>query len=165
MTRLSGLIIAWTLVVAIAVSAKKAAGISENSPVPDGSFQTLDGAQIAVSDFRGKVVLINFWGTWCVPCLKEIPELVRLSHQFKKRGLEVVGIAVNSGRPKDIREFMAEHKMDYTILIGSLDIAKDRFHVVGFPTSMLVDRNGIIRKRYFGPQAEETLSNDVKPLL
>ena len=138
---------------------------SDFGPVPEVTFHALDGAPVTVSTFRGSVVLINFWGTWCAPCFQEIPELVRLSHQFKKRGLEVVGVAVDSGRPEDIREFMAEYGMDYQILVGDMSIVKSRFHVLGFPTSLLIDRQGLIRKRYFGPQTEEVLKKDVEPLL
>lgn len=132
--------------------------------VPDAAFQELNGSVITPSAFKGKVVLLNFWGTWCVPCLREIPELVRLSRQFKSRGLEIVGIAVDSGRPDDIRQFMAAHGMDYQILIGDLAIVKQSFQVVGFPTSLLIDRHGIIQKRYFGPQTEAVLKRDVEPL-
>lgn len=138
---------------------------SDFKPVPEATFHALDGTPVAVSTFQGSVVLINFWGTWCAPCFQEIPELVRLSHQFKKRGLEVVGVAVDSGRPEDIREFMAEYGMDYQILVGDMSIVKSRFRVLGFPTSLLIDRQGLIRKRYFGPQTEEALKKDVEPLL
>lgn len=120
---------------------------------------------MTLSDLKGKVVLVNFWGTWCVPCLREIPELVALSHRFKGEGLEVVGIAIDSGRPEDIRKFMAEHGMDYLILIGDLSVVKSRFHVIGFPTSLLIDRRGMVQKRYVGPQTEEVLKRDVESLL
>ena len=73
------------------------------SPVPDATFQKLDGTPITLSDLRGAVVLINFWGTWCGPCLQEIPHLVRLAHQLKTKGLEVIGIALDSGHPNDIQ--------------------------------------------------------------
>lgn len=142
-----------------------AAALNETMPAPDATFQGLTGVQVRLADFKGKVVLLNFWGTWCVPCLREIPELVRVSEQFQKRRFAVLGIAVDSGRPDDIRAFMAEHRMTYTILIGELGFIKKAFRVVGFPTSILIDRQGIIRKRYVGPQSEEVFKNDVEPLL
>ncbi len=142
-----------------------AAALNETMPVPDATFQGLTGAQVRLADFKGKVVLLNFWGTWCVPCLREIPELVRVSEQFQKKGFAVLGIAVDSGRPDDIRAFMAEHRMTYTILIGELGFIKKAFRVVGFPTSILIDRQGMIRKRYVGPQSVEVFKNDVEPLL
>ena len=153
------------LLVATVTPVAKTAESVERSRVPDVVFRALDGSSMTLSDFAGKIVLLNFWGTWCAPCLDEIPELVRLSHQFKNRGVEVVGVALDSGSPDDIREFMAVHGMDYEIVIGDLSVVKSRFHVFGFPTSLLIDRQGIVRKRYFGPQTEEVFRNDVVPLL
>jgi peroxiredoxin len=142
-----------------------ASGFNEPKPVPNATFKNLNGDDIILSRFKGKILLINFWGTWCVPCLQEIPDLVELSHRFKSEGLEVVGIAIDSGRPEDIRKFMSEHGMDYLVLIGELGVVKSRFHVIGFPTSLLIDRDGMIRKRYVGPQTEKVLKVDVKSLL
>ena len=71
-----------------------ASGLGEARTIPDVTFEDLNGSSVSLSALLGKVVLINFWGTWCVPCLKEIPELVNLSQRFKKKGFEVVGIAV-----------------------------------------------------------------------
>lgn len=160
------LIIVWALwVIAGPMDVVAASGFNELKPVPTATFKNLNGDDITLSRFKGKILLINFWGTWCVPCLQEIPELVRLSHRFKKSGFEVVGIAVDSGQPDDIRSFMAAHGMDYQILIGNLDIVKSQFFVVGFPTSLLIDRQGTIRKRYIGPQTEEVLKHDVESLL
>jgi thiol-disulfide isomerase/thioredoxin len=133
--------------------------------MPQATFESLNRSPVTLAELKGKVILLNFWGTWCVPCLQEIPELVRLAHQYRQRGLEVVGIAIDSGRPEDIRAFMAEHGMDYQILIGDVSTAKRLFRVVGFPTSVLIDRGGMIRKRYVGPQTEEVLRHDVAPLL
>ncbi len=133
--------------------------------VSEVPFQQLNGTSVTVSDLRGTVVLINFWGTWCGPCLQEIPHLVRLSHQLKPKGLEVVGIALDSGYPDDIRAFMAEVGMDYTVWQGNLALVKQRFRVMGFPTSLLIDRMGLIRKRYFGPQTEEVFTRDAESLL
>ena len=140
-------------------------GLAESTRLPDVPFRSLDGATVTLSDLKGKVVLINFWGTWCAPCLQEIPELVRLSHQFRQRGLEVLGVAVDSGRPEDIRKFLVDHGMDYRIVIGDLSVVKKQFSIFGFPTSLLVDRQGRLHRRYFGPQTAAVLTRDVEPLL
>jgi len=134
-------------------------------PIPDVAYQQLNGSSVTVSDLRGTVVLLNFWGTWCGPCLQEIPHLVRLSHKLKTKGLEVVGIALDSGHPDDIRAFMAELGMNYTVWQGDLALVKQRFQVMGFPTSLLIDRMGLVHKRYFGPQTEEVFTRDAEPLL
>lgn len=143
----------------------QAAGLNNPKPVPSVAFLDLKGTPVSLSDFKGKVLLVNFWGTWCVPCLREIPELVRLSAQFNNKGLAVVGIAVDSGRPDDIRTFMTEHGMNYPSLVGTLAPVRKTFQVVGFPTTLLIDRHGLIRKRYVGPQTEETFRKDVEALL
>ena len=155
----------WSLIVMASTTISAGATALNAKPVPEMSFNTLDGATLALSRLRGTVVLINFWGTWCAPCLQEIPELVHLSHRFKARGFEVVGIAVNSGPPADIRAFMRDHQMDYRVLIGDMALVKRQFRVVGFPTSFLIDRQGLIRECYFGPQTKEALKKDVEPLL
>ena len=153
------------LLTASLIATTQAAGLNDPKPVPASAFRDLKGTSVSLSDFKGKVLLVNFWGTWCVPCLREIPELVRLSARFDTKGLAVVGIAVDSGRPEDIRAFMAEHRMNYPTLVSNLGPVKKTFQVVGFPTTLLIDRHGLIRKRYVGPQTEETFSKDVEALL
>lgn len=141
-----------------------AVSLAELQHVPNVSLSGLDGSVRTLSEFQSNVLLVNFWGTWCAPCLREIPELVRLARHFEKKGLKVVGIAVNSGRPEDVRHFMAQHGMNYEVLLGDLATVKRSFHVVGFPTSLLIDRRGVIRKRYLGPQTEEALKHDIELL-
>lgn len=141
------------------------AGTLGAGPVPETTFHELDGSPVELSAFKGRVLLINFWGTWCVPCIREIPELVRLSDQFHTKGLEVVGIAVASGSSEDIRAFMQEHHMNYRILVGEMNRIKRQFRVMGFPTSIVVDRHGIIQKCFIGPQTEEVLTHAIAPLL
>ena len=166
LARICKLLVLWTLCLLLSpLTPAQAAGPNRATPLPEVVFQGLDGSPVPLSDFKGQVVLINFWGTWCEPCLKEIPELVHLSHQYKENGLQVLGIAVDSGRPEDIRLFMAEHQMDYRVLIGEMETVKRQFRVLGFPTSLLVDRNGMIQRRYFGPQTLEAFQKSVEPLL
>lgn len=158
-------IVAFVVTVSFFPTTTNAATATPLSPVPNATFQKLDGTPIALPDLKGAVILINFWGTWCKPCLQEIPHLVRLSHQLKAKGLEVVGIALDSGSPNDIQAFMAEHGMDYAVWMGDLAMVKKRFQVMGFPTSLLIDSKGLIHKRYFGPHTEEVFKQDVESLL
>lgn len=155
----------WVLVIMLQSPAMAAAGTLGAGPLPETTFHELDGSPVVLSALRGKVLLINFWGTWCVPCIREIPELVRLADRFRSKGLEVVGIAVASGSSEDIREFMREHHMDYRVLIGEMSLIKRQFRVLGFPTSLVVDRHGIIKKCFIGPQTEEVLTHAIAPLL
>ena len=134
-------------------------------PGSDMTFQTLEGRNLTIFELRNSVILLNFWGTWCRPCLEEIPDLIKLSHRFQSQGLHVIGVTLESGSPDDIRTFTKTHGMDYIVVIGDLDEVKLKFQVMGFPASVLIDREGIVRKRYFGPQTEAGLAKDVLPLL
>jgi len=144
------------------VHGESGTGLHLNS---DMTFLTLEGTPVNVSAMRNSVVLLNFWGTWCGPCLEEIPDLIKLSHRFQSQGLKVIGVTLASGSSDDIQTFTEAHGMDYSVVIGDLDMVKRRFQVMGFPASVLIDGEGVIRKRYFGPQTEAGLAKDVLPLL
>lgn len=154
------------IVMLLNVSSMAYSGSGMVSPLSsDMTFQTLDGRTMVVSEMQNTVILINFWGTWCAPCLEEIPDLIKLSHHFHSNGLQVIGVALASGSSEEVRAFAEAHGMDYVVVIGDMEEVKTHFQVMGFPTSVLIDREGVIRKRYFGPQTEAGLTNDVMPLL
>jgi len=83
---------------------------------PDFTLAKLDGEWFKLSDFRGKVVMLNFWGTWCPPCRKEIPDFIKLMEKYNKDGLEIVGVTLTSGSAEKIQKFVDKNKMNYTIL-------------------------------------------------
>jgi thiol-disulfide isomerase/thioredoxin len=132
--------------------------------LPDVTFTTLDGEPITVEAFRGELVLLNFWATWCPPCLREIPELVRLHEALADRGVVIVGIAAQSGKADAVEEFAGAHAMSYPVWMVD-DASLDKYGVVGFPFTFLVDREGRIRMRYVGPQSYERLLTDIEALL
>ncbi len=134
-------------------------------PAPDVAFRTLDGKEARLSDLRGRVVLVNFWGTWCPPCLAEIPELIRAQARLETRGATIVGPAIGSGAPDEIRAFVAQKGINYPVWIGRDEDAIARFGAPGYPFTLLVDRDGVIRRSYIGPQREATLLRDVEALL
>lgn len=142
---------------------------------PDFTLATTQGDIVKMSDLNGKVVLLNFWGTWCGPCRVEIPDFVKLYDKHHDKGLEIVGITLTSGSPKKIQSFMNQWGMNYTVLT---DIKGNETQVVttvfgratggpiyGIPTTFLIDRNGYIVKRYLGPRSEAIFYNDLKPYL
>lgn len=119
----------------------------------------------SLADFRGLVVVLNFWATWCPPCEKEIPELVRLQNALEDRPATVVGVAVASGDSARIMEFARDHGMEYPLWRTDSRTAASEFEAFGLPVTLLVDGEGVIRRRYLGPQRYETLRNDVGRLL
>ena len=142
---------------------------------PDFTLARINGDLVSMSDLRGKVVLINFWGTWCGPCRVEIPDFNTLHEKYYNSGLEIVGITLTSGSAAQIQTFADQWKMNYTLLT---DIKGNETQdmttvygqatggsITGIPTTFLIDRNGYIVKRYLGPRSEVIFYNDLKPYL
>ncbi|MEJ2482106.1 MAG: TlpA disulfide reductase family protein [Gemmatimonadota bacterium] len=134
-------------------------------PAPDGPFFTLDGGPARLSDHRGQVVLLNFWGTWCPPCRVEIPHLVRAQAKLEAIGATIIAPAVGSGAPEDILAFAGEAGINYPIWIVSDAVAVGTFGAPGYPFTLLIGPDGVIRRTYIGPQTEEVLLRDVEELL
>ena len=121
---------------------------------------------------RGKVVLLNFWGTWCGPCRKEIPDFINLMKKHNQDGLEIVGITLTSGPPVNIKAFSDKWGINYKLLtdikgnetqtITALYGQVTGKRITGIPTTFIIDREGVIRKRYVGPRSESIFYNDLK---
>jgi peroxiredoxin len=142
---------------------------------PDFTLRTVQGDLFNLSDYKGKVVLLNFWGTWCGPCRREIPDFNKLHAKYQKNGLEIVGITITSGSPKNIYNFMKEWDIEYTVLTDIEDSETQRVTayygraigqpITGLPTTLIIDRGGYIVKGYIGPRNEEIFYQDLKPYL
>ena len=132
---------------------------------PTTRFATLDGDTASIADLAGRVAVVNFWGTWCVPCRREIPELVALDDAYRSRGVEIVGVAVESGEPDDIRSFMSEFGATYRLWMTDTATALSVFEAVGYPFTLVVDREGRVVEAYLGPQSYETLATRIEGLL
>ncbi len=131
---------------------------------PDSEFETLDGGSKKLADYRGQIVLLNFWGTWCPPCIHEIPELVQLQPILEEMGGTILGPAVDSGSSEAIQEFADEFSINYPIFKSYTNQAVGTFAAAGYPYTLLIDRDGVIRKTYLGPQTLRILLADVQRL-
>ena len=143
---------------------------------PEFTLATTSGDLVKMSDLKGKVVLLNFWGTWCGPCRVEIPHHNELHEKYNKDGLEIVGITIRRGESIDyIHKFAVQWKMEYKVLVDlkkfeTFKLQRDisqvtKEQIVGYPTTFLIDRNGYIVKRYLGPRPGSFLYNEIKPYL
>jgi len=135
-----------------------------NEPAIEFEGVDLDGNIVRLSDLTGKVVLINFWGVWCISCRQEIPELVALDRQWRDRGLVILG-ADYGDEPKTLPPFVEEFGMSYPVLLD--DGLAERYSVIVFPTSILIDRSGRLRLRVEGflPERFETMTASIEYLL
>ena len=134
---------------------------------PDFELGDMNGATVSAADFDGKIMLLNFWATWCKPCIEEMPMLTRLQHDYAGRGVQIVGIALDDARKA--REFATGLAVNYPILVGSTDtvLAGRRYGNRSgmLPYSVLVDSDGIVRWAYLGALDQEELEAQIKALL
>ncbi len=141
-------------------------GNSTFAPAPDVQFEALDGKPMRLSSLRGRVVLLNFWATWCQPCRAEIPEFNALQKDLDAKGLSVVGVSVSPVDTSDaIRNFQKDIKQDYTVLRGAEAIGSQFGNGPGLPVTYIIDRAGRIRQKFIGPQTRENFAAAIKPLL
>jgi cytochrome c biogenesis protein CcmG/thiol:disulfide interchange protein DsbE len=130
---------------------------------PPFSAPTLDGRRVALGDLRGRVVVLNFWATWCGPCRVEMPELERYQAQMGDR-VAVLGINMQES-PSAIAPFVSQYGLAFPILLDQDGSVASPYRVTGLPTSVIVDHAGVIRERVVGPMTYETLARRVEQLL
>jgi peroxiredoxin len=131
---------------------------------PDFSLHTLDGRVVALSDYRGRVVLLNTWATWCPPCLAEMPDLEAYYRQHQDDGFVV--LAVNDGEsPGAVAAFVEERGFTFPVLLDPEGVVLDAYDVRGLPTSFFIDREGVVRGVWMGQLSPDRLKTIVDPLL
>jgi|SRR5581483_2351677 len=117
-------------------------GHDDRKLAPDFSLTDANGTSVKLSDYRGKVVLLNFWATWCGPCGLEIPWFVQFEQQYKSRGFEVLGVSMDEDGWKAIKPYLAEHKVNYRVVLGNDTVTQLYGGVEALPTTFIIDRNG-----------------------
>ncbi|MFC1623743.1 TlpA disulfide reductase family protein [Candidatus Omnitrophota bacterium] len=149
-------------------------GISElNAELEEGAFKEapdftlldVNGDEKRLSDFKGSVIVLNFWASWCPPCRAEIPDFIELYDEYKDEGLEIIGIALDQNPDKIIGPFIEENKINYPILLGDGKVDALYGGIVSIPTTFLIDREGGIRKKYRGFTHKRVFEEDIKELL
>lgn len=136
---------------------------AQNFPAPpDVVFESLDGKTTKVSELRGRVVLLNLWATWCLPCRKEIPALNELHKNYDAQGLSVVGVTFDDSLSV-AKSFRQDFKMEYMVGVGKQPSKSELY--VGLPVTYIIDRNGKLRKKITGERTLEQFEAEIKPLL
>ncbi len=140
---------------------KKSEGTAANL---DLTFKDMNGTAVRLADYKGKVILLNVWATWCGPCELEIPELVEAYSKYKDKGVVVLGISLDDPA-ETLREYAPKKQMNYPLLVW--DDAFDEAYgpIVGVPITFFIGRDGTISHRHFGPVTKERIEQEIKALL
>jgi len=148
------------------MAAEAAFSPDKNIPAPDFALKDTQGKVVKLSDFKGKVVVIDFWATWCPPCRKEIPDFIDLYSKYKDKGFVMLGLSVDEGGLSDVIPFIKKNKINYTILMATnTDVPKAYGGIRGIPTTFVVDRRGIIREQFVGFRPKSTFESVITKLL
>ena len=146
-----------------------AGGVCDKESTPaalDLKLRDMNGIEVNLADFKGKPLMINFWATWCPPCLEEIPYFVQLSEKYKDDGLVILGISTDD-TPDQVKPFAAQLKMNYPVLIGLEQPAVERAFgaMWAIPVTIFVKKDGNVCKTHRGTQSKEFFEQHVKALL
>ncbi len=131
---------------------------------PEFKLPDINGKTISLSDFKGKVVIVDFWATWCSPCKMEIPGFVKLQEKYKD-DLVVIGISLDQNGPQTVVPFAKDYKINYHIVYGNGETVKNYGGVSGIPTTFVIDRKGKIQRKYVGYRADSVFDRDIQELL
>jgi thiol-disulfide isomerase/thioredoxin len=158
-----------------AASLAKADSTNGGKPAPDVTLKDLDGKDVSVAQYKGKIVLVNFWATWCEPCKVEIPWLIEMQQKYEAKGFTVLGVAMDDEGRSAVAPFVEKENFDvagggqshmnYPIVIGN-DAAADKFGgLLGYPTSVLIGRDGRVIKRITGLISPDEISKAIESQL
>ena len=137
---------------------------SENKKAPEFKLVSTKGEKISLSKYKGKVVIIDFWATWCGPCRKGIPDLIELQKEFGK-DIVVIGISLDTGTKEAVIPFMQKMGINYPVLYGTYEITQQYGGVEGIPTSFVINKKGEIVDKYVGLVPKSDYTDLIKKLL
>jgi len=138
---------------------------SGGSSAPDFSLQTADGSTVELKSLRGKVVVLNFWATWCGPCRAEMPGIMQVYSRLKGEGVEIIGISLDRNGWDDVRPFLQKTTVTYPVVVGDQDLAKAYKIPDAIPYSVFIDRTGNIASTHVGFMSEAQFESELKKLL
>ncbi|MGC2259855.1 MAG: TlpA disulfide reductase family protein [Candidatus Sulfotelmatobacter sp.] len=145
-------------------SSAGSSSLHENSMAPDFSLPNLTGQKLDLSSYRGKVILLDFWATWCDPCRDEIPHFVELQSKYGDQGLQIIGVSMDDG-PEPVRDFYQLFKMNYPVVMGNAKTGELYGGVLGLPIAFVIGRDGRIADKHIGATDISVFEKEIVTLL
>jgi cytochrome c biogenesis protein CcmG/thiol:disulfide interchange protein DsbE len=139
-------------------------GSVDRALAPDFTLTDLSGRPLTLSSYRGKVILLDFWATWCDPCRDEIPRFNVLQDKYRGRGLQIIGVSMDDS-PNPVRDFQQQFKMNYPVVMGSARIGELYGGILGLPVAVLIGPDGRIYSKHFGATDTAVLEKEIVTLL
>lgn len=130
----------------------------------DLTVKDMNGASVRLADYRGKVIVLNFWATWCGPCEVEIPELVETYAHYKDQGVVVLGVSIDDSA-ETLRAYAPQKKMNYPVLLMQDDVDEAYGPIFGVPVTFFIGRDGTISRKHLGPVTKAQVEQEIKALL
>ena len=146
------------------LSAEPGNSETNTQKAPAFTLQDVNGKKVSLSDFKGKVVIVDFWATWCPPCRRSIPDLIDLQKKYKNK-IAVIGISVDMDTRSDVAPFVKQNKINYKILYATQDVVQAYGNIDAIPTSFIIDQHGNIVTQHVGLTPKETYINEINKLL
>ena len=153
------------MVIASGCKKDKIGPVTKAKPAPNFALKDINGNNISLTDYKGKVIILDFWATWCPPCIKEIPDFIELYEQYKDKGFVMIGISLYQAGIEVVKEFAQSYKINYPIAMDDGQVNKAYGGITSIPTTFVIDSKGNIRKKYVGYIKKSVFESDIKTLL